>query len=353
METRQPACRQSACPIATSGLCLEGFKSPGDECPHFIWADNLPPTQGAPEHEAPPSVAPSRAVVRLPLGEAIAAADMRTVTHAHAPDVIAVLGPPASGKTTLFGGIWEAFSAGPIGGLAFAGSLTQPGFESLAFPGRTGSGNPTATTERTLLSRGVRYLHLAVRDVDRAGPARHLLLSDVPGEMVQNASASAAGFDDLAFLGHADRILVLVDGEDLADPARRHHAVTRTRSLLRTGIDSGALPASTPVDVAVSKWDLVHRLAETDALTGRAVEKVRELAERTLSGREAPYEFRKIAARPRPNSGLGSAYGLADLLGSWVALPPRTPRAPFVPERRPGTRESAQYLWRRPRALTL
>lgn len=351
-EDRRPSCRQSDCPVAASGLCLEGFEAPAEDCPHFQWADSaaspdpelIPTPDGDPER---PTSTPSQSLVALPGGDALLAAETRAVTHAHAPTVVAIVGPPDSGKTTLIAGLWDGLAQGPVGDYAFAGSETQPGLERIAFPARTGSGNTRPKTNHTSRSRGVRYLHLAVRDRERRRATSHLLVSDIPGEFVKDAAESADGFASLGLLHYADHVLLLVNGGALADPARRQQAIARTRSFLGNGIDSGAIPLGARLDAAVTKWDLVERAAPSDPLVMASVAKVERMLDDRLGGRPHAYSLRRIAARPVVSSALDSRFGLADLLHEWVRIPPRASREPYRPAPHPDDRESTRYLWRR------
>ena len=274
--------------------------------------------------------------------------ETRAVTHAHAPTLVAILGPPKSGKTTLIAGLWDGFASGLVGDYAFAGSDTQPGLERIAFPARVGSGNARPTTGRTPRPRGVRYLHLAVRDYQHRDPTRHLLLSDIPGELVQDAAESAEGFGSLGLLQHADRVLLLVDGGSLVDPARRQQAIARTRSLLGNGLDSGAIPPGARLDVSVTKWDLVEAAAPDDPLVMQSVEKVEGILDKRLGERAHRYTLHRIAARPIVSSHLDPRFGLPRLLDDWVNTSPRTSRPPYRPLPQPGDRESTRFLWRHP-----
>jgi hypothetical protein len=77
--------------------------------------------------------------------------------------LVLLLGEPSSGKTTLFASLFDQFQKGPVADYLFAGSKTQIGFEKRCHFARVVSKGVHSNTERTFLSNGISYLHLAVR----------------------------------------------------------------------------------------------------------------------------------------------------------------------------------------------
>lgn len=312
-------CPQDGCTVAIDGRCLEGFTP--DECPHYqaadAWTDadeTLPALAESPAEDDAGSVS-------FYPGDYLTEATARVVTRRSLTRVILLAGEPDSGKTTLLASLNDAFQKGPFAGYVFAGSLTLPGLERVCHKARLQSGRTRADTERTTPTEETRFLHLGVRSRETGRPAQHLLLADISGErfeLVKNSTQEAA---KLHILERADHVVLLLDGERLADPTQRHRAKSNAILLLRSCLDAGMLRPRSLVDVVFSKWDLVEQHAEVEQAKA-FITRTRQDMEERFRSRVGRLRFFELAARPEPESSLTPGYGLDEMFTSWVEESP-------------------------------
>jgi len=242
------------------------------------------------------------------------------VTSAAPTRVLVVAGLNDSGKTTLVASVYEAFLRYPaFAGYCFAGSETLLGFERRCHFARLASELPRPDTERTARGEMIALLHLRVRPADLSAPRRDVLLTDVSGEIFRDAKDSDLACGRLEVLRRADRLLVLVDGADLAVRHRRFASYSAARDFLRRASDVGMLDDTALVDVLITKWDIVERLEGVEK--GEAedyVAHVERWLRDDLASRFAGMRFAKIAARPDPESALSLCHGVGALFPAWV-----------------------------------
>jgi hypothetical protein len=106
---------------------------------------------------------------------------------------------------------------------------------------------------------------------------------------------------------------MLVDGEGLADPKRRHAVLHDGRILCRAITEKQLVKGAARLQVVVTKWDLIDAAGiPRDELTA-------EVEHSILSGVAASHDARVLitAARPRPPK-VPWALGCAALLESWL-----------------------------------
>lgn len=278
-------------------------------------------------------------------GDYLTAASAREITRKSLTRVILLAGEPDSGKTTLLASLNDAFQKGPFAGYAFASSLTLPGLERICHKARIQSGRTHPETERTKPTEDVRFLHLGVRDRENQCPTRHLLLADISGErleLVKNSTDEAAQLD---IVQRADHIVLLMDGEKLSDPSRRHQAKSGALLLLRSWLDAGMLGTQSFVDVVFSKWDIVEEHSGAEQIK-TFVARIRNEIEDRFGAKLARLRFFEIAARPEPRSALQPGHGMHELFASWVEDSPllRSGRD-YTPALSLHNREFARFRW--------
>lgn len=259
-------CSQSSCPVNKGGLCLEGFDFDTEECPHALFSEE--DEDG--EEEVGEGIEDDSDVViekaeegnNLFSGDAIDDSEIHTVTFAHLTKLILIMGEPASGKTTLLASVFNMFQKGGYAGFLFAGSKTQVGFEKRCHLARMASGRVTPEIERTS-SDEFSYLHLAVRNADLLQPVRHLLFTDVSGERFRLVRDYDDELERLTILKQSSEIFYVVNGEDLADLAKRHATKSNVvRMLNRIQQNSSSSYTVNNICIIVSKWD---KVVEADA----------------------------------------------------------------------------------------
>jgi hypothetical protein len=145
-------------------------------------------------------------------------------------DVVLLVGEPETGKTSLLVALWDALlAAGHIGDAKFAGSRTALGFERRAWMSRLLSEGTRRDTLRTYQEDNG-FVHLRLRSGD---DAHEVLLSDVAGETFRQVRQGEAFATKLPWIGRANSVLLFIDGDSLADGARRSTALTHARTLLK------------------------------------------------------------------------------------------------------------------------
>jgi hypothetical protein len=308
-------CRQENCKVVTDGKCLEGFEDL-EQCPHFFstqqrTSEGVPPEVAAPEQAGPSET------MDLPDGADLSPDSAIVITRAFMTRLVILAGAPDSGKTTLLTSIYESFQWGPFAGYIFAGSRTLPGLERRCHLARIVSGRTIADTERTKPGQRHQLLHLRVRAQDLSKPAQDLLLSDLSGETFRLAKDSTEECKSLSILRRTDHFVLLLDGDKLARVESRAEAATDGAALLRSCLDAEMLGRHSLVDVLFTKWDLVQSCADKSG-TKAYIAHIEEEMRRRFESRVGRLRFFQVAARPAEGSELPFAYGLSEVLPSWV-----------------------------------
>jgi hypothetical protein len=226
-----------------------------------------------------------------------------------------IAGPQESGKTTILASIWELILNGEFGDYLFAGSKTLPGFEKRCFESRISSGRHIATTQHTGLAENS-ILHLKMRKSDLNEEATNILFSDLAGERYRLAKDSLLEAKKMNLIPRSDHFILLIDGGKIIDKSKRQEAISDTRLILRSFLDSGMLNKNSFIDIVFSKWDLIV----LDLNMGGDIIKFTNIIEsdlrRNFESKFGMLNFFKIAARPEPSSGLPFGYNLVELFQS-------------------------------------
>jgi hypothetical protein len=191
--------------------------------------------------------------------------------------VILLAGPFGCGKTTIIVGLYELFNQGPVGGLLFGGSETLAAFERICHPGRVPSGLRSPKTIRTNPSSGVTFFHVRVgEERDESVEIASVLISEVSGEAFDEArDQSEPTMVTRVLWRRADMICVIMDGEKLAAPTKRHSVRAYAKSLLRAVREAGHVSAGCRLALVTTKWDLITSseaedfVEETELLLGQ------------------------------------------------------------------------------------
>jgi hypothetical protein len=231
--------------------------------------------------------------------------------------LVALVGAPECGKTTLIASILHRFMKGPFAGYAFAGSGTLKGFDQRCFDARTASNRKAQHTERTPQTTKQPLLHLRFRAVGNEAPARDLLLLDVSGEDFRDALKSLSECARLQYLRSVDHFVVLLDGERLADMNERQLVQREALMLLQSCCDAKHLHQGSRVHLVVTKWDLIlespHRVDAESFVRGVLERLTEKFAQRVG-------EFKWFLTAPRPDdlAKYQLAMGLEDVLPAWI-----------------------------------
>lgn len=283
--------------------------------------------------EAPANEVPATEVVPVPpadvgwvgLGgaESITWEQADRVAARHGATIVLVAGNQESGKTTLLLQLWAQFLRGRFAGFRFAGSETLDAFDDRHYPCRVDSGNSYPLTEHTT-DTDTRFLHLRVAAA--AGERQALLMTDLWGDLFKDIATGAKVADRLPVAPKADKTMVIIDGEQVADDTTREAALRNAKTLIGAFASEGGLRLDAPLMVLLSKADALK--ANDMEWYQRKVAKLVEFAE--ASGFTAVEEHR-VAARPPDKD----PEGLEKVL-EWMCA--REARAPVIePKRTPGS----------------
>ena len=258
-------CNQNGCPFPGVQRCLEAFENIA-ECPHVA---NIEDFDSGPDDEtdepAPNDVAAEDAFAQtgptavselmIELGGAVALSmeEASDFLARESGNIVLVAGPVGSGKTTLVVELYARFLYGPFANATFGGSETLRALDSRHFPALEPSGSAMPSTDRTQ-DEDVRLLHLKL---SVGGSERHLLFSDVRGEMFENIVDGVPVIEELPMGPRVDRCLLVIDGERAADPRQRDVVFTDSKQLAGGLRAEGGLSADTPMAVLCTKWDRV------------------------------------------------------------------------------------------------
>ena len=232
-----------------------------------------------------------------------------------------------SGKTTLSAELYERHRSG-ASKTAFAGSSTLLGFEERIHPARAESERLTPRTLRTEADPEEReLLHLAIRKDEEI---THLLLADIPGELFRRLRDHELSPADIRLLSRADKLVILVDGALIADPARRPSAFLFALQLIEERA-AGDLPAdSIDVTLLLTKLDLILAAPSALAYWDSCEEELLEATRKISAGAQ----LLRSAAR-----GLDDGPNGMDELMAWLlAPPPDPPEGEFGPLATPANR---------------
>ena len=201
-------------------------------------------------------------------------------------------------------------SAEGFAGFKVSECRTVLGFEQRCFYARTDSAPPLPEVpgvDHTPMTQAT-WLHLRLRknSTDRWD----LLLSDFPGEYFRRARNSLAEARALPGIGRADKIVLFLDGERVANTQDRYSAFNEVDMLLIAFEDSGAIRTDAEVLLLYSKWDLVIKSGAE-----HAVEDFQRRVEKKWMSRGRALEFLPVAARG--GADLGDFHGLDRLL-DWI-----------------------------------
>lgn len=378
-------CDQSQCPVSQNGKCLEGFSASDiTRCPHLLTAEKqeavvassvvsgektdvsvstedlddiegkLAEVEVETEEDVDEGVdstktmsstaSTSSSMVLLRTGAALSLEEASMVMGSSFTRLIIIAGDSDSGKSTLITCLHEKFSRGEYAGYLFAGSRTLPAFEELCHESRMISERNEPDTARTPRSKGMRFLHLLVREPSLVRPSRQILISNISGEVFEDAKDFEGDARALDFVRRADHFVLLLNGARLADIGSRNTVVTNARMFLRRLLQAQLLGSNSLVDILISKWDLLASSATKQApndvdSTAKLIEateqpsadssaeeasvdaflqQVETQFERNFSAQLSRLRFVRVAARPQLKDSMVEGYGLEELFGSWV-----------------------------------
>lgn len=342
-------CNQQGCPFNTSGECLESI-SPVEECPYFYIAESnienkkdlLVEKNDVNEDNSVNELIEDH--VHLFSGEEIEPNEIKNISFHYPITLIMVIGESDSGKTTMLSTLFDLFQERPFADMYFSGSKTQIGFEKRCYLSRVNSGRVNPDTERTK-SKSLAFLHLALRNQNLLTPRKHLLLSDVSGELFASALNTNEDMQRLGIIKKSDYILYIIDGKRLVDLETRQNAKTNVEIFIRRAIENGLINSNSNIDFAFSKWDLI--IGNEKAMNFQ--QKVIQSLERLLTDAGVKANFYRISSRPEKkstNNSIFRGFGLENLLKRWTVESSNSNPRQIMKKPLKLNRESEKYFHR-------
>lgn len=322
------SCNKPDCQVAVTGKCAEGHE-PALSCPNFA-ATEAPQEDEFEDEEASGNASTATsALIGLPSGELMTSDEVQRFLLRRPATFVSVVGDSYSGKTTVMCALYDRFLRGPYAELGFAASNTLVALEKRMHPSRVDSGRPVPDTVRTSIADGLRYFHFAVAPTSSPRSRIDLFLSDRAGETYRKARSNTDLVADLPEIPQADRIVLLVDGERVADPVERAGAMQGARQMLRAFADDGAVGLETTVQVVTSKIDLIARAPDKDEIVP-LLKAFQDRLTADFGPRLRGLTFWEISARD-PEGTFAPAHGLDALVSDWTKPPPPRQAAQLPP----------------------
>jgi hypothetical protein len=306
--TMEPiSCPNPDCRVAETGKCVEGFEI--GLCPHQRTAATTAKTLMIEVSDNENIADKSQSDIPVAGGNILNIDEASDILCSGPSRVVTLIGPLASGKTTLSLSLYEAFQHAPFGRWSFAGSLTLPAFEKCCHLSRIECGMTSPETRRTSLSDGLGFLHLAMHSNETG--RIELLISDRSGETYTMAADHREECENLYEVSRADLVLFLVDGKKLAGDER--HGVKHDITIMATALfEEGVLSKRQQVGIVLTKYDLVLS-SGVQVQAEKDFDNLVANFRRKFEPKLAEIKSFKIAAR-HENGQLEQRFGILDIL---------------------------------------
>lgn len=303
-----PKCSEPQCPVAATGVCLEGHET---GCPHLLPEDAPGPTEDT-------GKVPPEERHYFTSGEKLVLSEASRLLNGAPVRVVLCAGAHKSGKTTFIALIGEMFRQGKFKHYEFAGSDTLCGFERASWRATIESGAETPDTSRTGRKENDKFFHLVVRPAGKAGGPIELLVSDLAGETYPEAVASLPFCSSQQALARADHLVLFIDGNSMVDDSKRHAECDNARTFLKRVLAVMHRPKGLHVHVVFSRWDYVQRHDRREACEKICSDFEKDLDQR-FGTSFASFKFLRIAARPEETSPTRDHVQV--LFGRWLETP--------------------------------
>ncbi|WP_284306817.1 TRAFAC clade GTPase domain-containing protein [Hydrogenophaga electricum] len=303
-------CDNPDCKVAQDGRCIEGQDLAA--CTHYGKALVIV------ERPASTAAAKLPTGVRLPSADALTRSEAQSLLRGQPCNVIALVGPFDSGKTSLIAGAYDLFQHGPVGEYAFAGSSTLRSFELACHDTRRASKRKKPKMERTPTGDAT-YFHL---DLVATGcqVKRAALLANRSGEDYMDAQSDPSLANDYVELHRADVLTVLADGERLLDLGLRHQVRDDICLTLRAFQETGATRPWQRLAVVLTKLDAVLK---DEAKTERALQFYKSIVQDVRDQFAQHFiEIQSFQVAASPQSAMAArGTGMEELLSYWMSPP--------------------------------
>ena len=317
-ETDSRICTNEQCKFSETDLCVEGNDI--NECPYLQICDATVAEDGK-DTKSPNSPAKQAVDELVHFGgeEHLSVTEASMLLKTRYMPIIAFLGPPGAGKTSLIAEVYDAFQYGNYESLAFAGSETLMAFERICHKVRAASKAPEPMHDRSEILDDPFFFHLTIGTADISRPT-DLLLADRSGETYRAITDTPDIADQCLELKRAAVLNILVDGNQLCDRRQRTVALNGCLQAFQTLVFRGILTQGIPTNLIMTKLDLV----DTHESKTRAHQEFDTLADRLpaqCEGLNLHLNPFKVAACPQ-NDKHPKGFGVETLIKSWVSSKP-------------------------------
>ena len=246
-------------------------------------------------------------------GEALSRDKFYTIAAKESTKMLLLLGPVASGKTTIETSLYQLFQEKPVENYYFAVSRSLQGFEQRAYYTRIKSKGSLPDTPRTKVDEEPTFLHLRLWNRDNDATT-NLIFGDISGEAFsENIGKVDSVKKEFSFAERADFVIGIIDGEKLCNKKTKNSVVSEIIQLLRTFLDSGVLGEGCVLQIVFSKYDLLIKEENYAEIIERAKNQINGYLEEL----SANIEYYCVAAMPSSAKDIQVGYGLSELLQRW------------------------------------
>ena len=247
-------------------------------------------------------------------GEALNSSDIYRIAAKESTRMIVLVGPVASGKTTMETSLYQLFQNSPVNDFCFAGSYSLQGFEQRAFYTRIKSKGNEPTTQRTSLEDNQAFLHIRLWNRNN-NVISNLILADISGEAFTNHIGQVDEAKiSFPFIERADYVVGIIDGEKLCNKKTRNSIVSEMIEMIRTFWDAELITDGCVLQIVFSKFDIFSKVENHNLI----LEKIKQQIVARLSELFMDIEYYNVAALPSTIAEFSVGYGLEDLLQGWV-----------------------------------
>lgn len=247
-------------------------------------------------------------------GEALNCSDIYRIAAKESTRMIVLVGPVASGKTTMETSLYQLFQNSPVNDFCFAGSYSLQGFEQRAFYTRIKSKGNEPTTQRTSLEDNQAFLHIRLWNRNN-NVISNLILADISGEAFTNHIGQVDEAKiSFPFIERADYVVGIIDGEKLCNKKTRNSIVSEMIEMIRTFWDAELITDGCVLQIVFSKFDIFSKVENHNLI----LEKIKQQIVARLSELFMDIEYYNVAAMPSTIDEFSVGYGLEDLLQGWV-----------------------------------
>jgi hypothetical protein len=155
------------------------------------------------------------------------------------------------------------------------------------------------------------------------------MITERAGESYRGARNNPSKLSGFLELAKARTVVFVLDGARIADDRTREEVFSSVRALIRASSETNAISASAEIQLVTTKIDLLQSQALTHAVD--ALAEFEQRIKGSYAQRFAKVTSWHTAARD-PSGGMAPAFGVAELLQSWIFPPKALPASAVVPE---------------------